>query len=324
MSRSDRLLAIVLALQTHQWQTANDLAAMFAVSSRTIYRDMEMLMKAGVPVVAVPGKGYRLNEGFFLPPVTFTTDEAMLLLLGADAVSERLGMNYQVAAQAARTKLEAVLPDRLRSEVAALQTRMRFVPVNAFDRPEEQAALETLRRAMKQQRSVQFFVTPRSSGDGVPAAETHTFDPYGLLHVGSGWHVVGWHHEEARVRHFRLTKLHTLSLTDQTYERPAGYAASSTTPPLDTGDVTVRVHFSPTVARWVREAPSFFIVDMETRPDGLLVTLHVHRETEVLPWLLSWGAHAHVLEPASLQRRLAHEAERMAERYAATAPSLLS
>ena len=61
---------------------------------------------------------------------------------------------------------------------------------------------------------------------------------------------------------------------------------------------------------------------MENQDDGLRVTLKVQRETEVLPWLLSWGAHAHVLEPASLQRRLAQEASTLAARYQ-TEPTLL-
>lgn len=107
----------------------------------------------------------------------------------------------------------------------------------------------------------------------------------------------------------------------ETFERPQGY----TLPPgasTEKRDVTVQVWFDAEVARWVKEAPSAYITDMEPRDEGLLVTLSVQRETEVLPWLLSWGAHAHVLEPASLQRRLAREAEQMAARYQA-APTLL-
>src|SRR5436190_707601 len=70
MNRTDRLLAMVLELQTHGTRRAEDLAATFEISKRTVYRDVEALCEAGVPVVAVPGLGYRLMAGYFLPSPT--------------------------------------------------------------------------------------------------------------------------------------------------------------------------------------------------------------------------------------------------------------
>jgi predicted DNA-binding transcriptional regulator YafY len=77
----------------------------------------------------------------------------------------------------------------------------------------------------------------------------------------------------------------------------------------------VRVCFDPAVARWVREARSFYTVAEEEGPAGLLVTLRVRRERDVLSWLLSWGARVRVLEPRSLRARLAHEAAAMLARH---------
>src|SRR4051794_2552704 len=130
MNRTDRLLAIVLELQARRRQRAEDLAATFETSKRTIYRDIQALCEAGVPVVAVPGLGYSLVEGYFLPPLTFTTDEATILLLGADFLAQIFDTQYRGAAQTASRKIEAVLPARLRSEVAHLQSSMRFIALN--------------------------------------------------------------------------------------------------------------------------------------------------------------------------------------------------
>lgn len=315
MKHSDRRLAIVLELETHAWRRAADLAATFGVSTRTIYRDIDALNEAGLPIVAVPGKGYRLYEGFFLPPLTLTSDEAVLLLLSTDAVADGLGVNYQAAARAARAKIEAVLPDRLRAEMTALQNSLRFVPVNAFDDPAEQQGLAVLRQALAEQRAVRFRY-------GEEDGDTLTVNPYGLMHVGGAWHLVGYQHERQSVRHFRLGMMTALEVRDETFERPPGY----TRPPDQAAahrDTVVRVRFDADVARWVRDAPSAYLTEIETRDDGLHVMLKVQRETEVLPWLLSWGAHAHVLEPASLQRLLAREAEKMVSRYQVE-PTLLS
>ena len=89
MNRTDRLLAILLEIQAKKQVRAEDLAAIFEVSKRTIYRDVLALMESGVPVVAIPGQGYSLVEGYFLPPLTFNTDEAIMLLLGADFMAQR-------------------------------------------------------------------------------------------------------------------------------------------------------------------------------------------------------------------------------------------
>ncbi|MBL8055911.1 MAG: HTH domain-containing protein, partial [Anaerolineales bacterium] len=116
MNRTDRLLALVLELQRGgaRPRSAVDLAGVFETSKRTIYRDMQALAEAGVPILSIPGQGYALSEDYFLPPLRFTADEATLLLLGADVMTQSFDAQYRAAAQAAARKIEAVLPARLR------------------------------------------------------------------------------------------------------------------------------------------------------------------------------------------------------------------
>jgi len=103
MNRTDRLLAIVLELQRYRrsHRRAEDLAATFEVSKRTIYRDVQALCAAGVPIVALDRQGYTLAEGYFLPPLSFTTDEALMLALGSGFLSTVFDNDYQNAARAA-------------------------------------------------------------------------------------------------------------------------------------------------------------------------------------------------------------------------------
>lgn len=317
MTPLDRLPAIVRLLQEHAWQRAVDLGASLDVSVRTIYRDMNALEAAGIPIEAVPGKGYRLREEYMLPPLTLTTDEAALLLLSTEHAADHLDVNYQAASHTARAKLEAILPDRLRSEVAALRSSVRLVPANAFDAPEEQTALDVLRRALTSRHTVR-YQDHASSADDSP---TCRIDPYGLVRFGGAWHLVGYRHDRDRVVHVDLRDIEQPEVLDETYETPPGYQSQRAAMKAERG-LTVRVRFDPEMAHWVREAPSLHTVDTEERPDGLYVTLQVQRETEVLPWLLSWGAHAQVLEPPSLRRRLAREAAAIAERHQ-TEPTLL-
>jgi predicted DNA-binding transcriptional regulator YafY len=306
MNRTDRLLSILLELQDQPWRRATDIAELFDVSTRTIYRDMQALEEAGVPVEGVPGRGYRLFEGYLLPPLLFTTDEAVVLKLGAGYLAGHFDASYRAAAQAAGLKIDGVLPEELRAVVEKLHESIRFVPVNAFDNPAEQALLKALRRALLGPNTVQFRDAERG--------EALTVNPYTLVHLGRAWHLVGLNHATRRVQHFPLGRMTGLTVTEATFERPAGYKPSDADETQARG-LVVRVLFDETVAPWVKDVPSFYVEDTRQQADGLLVTLRVQREAEVLPWLLSWGAHAYVLEPASLRHRLAHEARRIAERY---------
>src|SRR5947209_742457 len=146
MNRTDRLLAIVLELQGKRWRRAEDLAATFETSKRTIYRDMLALGEAGVPIVSIPGRGYSLVEGYFLPPLSFSADEATMLLLGVDVMAQSFDTQYRAAAQSASRKIMGVLPDAQREAVAALRERIQFVSGATSARAEAARHLETLQR----------------------------------------------------------------------------------------------------------------------------------------------------------------------------------
>jgi len=315
MPPTDRWPAILLQLQTEGWQRAADLAATLGVSERTIYRDMQALDEEGVPIRAVPGKGYQLREDYLLSPIVFTADEAVMLLVGSAQAVKHVEGRYRAAAWAAHTKLADHLPDAERDKAGALQNSMRLIPERAFGRAAADQTLRMLRRALIERRSVRF--SDRRAGGDPPK----TMNPYGLVHHGTGWRLVGYDRDAARVRHVQVSRITDLALLDDTFERPAGYHAAlgGDGPPRQ----TVQVLFAARVASTVQAPPSVHVVDTEPRPDGrLLMTLRVQHERETLPWLLSWGADAYVVEPEALRHRLAQEAQRIAAQYRKT-PTLM-
>jgi predicted DNA-binding transcriptional regulator YafY len=310
MNRTDRLLAIVLELQARGRQRAEDLAATFEVGKRTIYRDIQALCEAGVPVISTPGQGYVLLEGYFLPPLRFTPDEALILLLGGDAMAQSFDAEYRAAAQSAGRKIAGALPDPLRDEVRSLQASMRFVADSTGGRPEQAESLRQLRRAIVGRHSLRFRYYARHSQDGISSQSTRTADPYGMVHVDGAWHLVAYCHLRQDIRHFRVDRMDQLAVLPQTFMRPADFTLDQREDNL-LRVLVVRALFDSTAAYWVRESPSFFTVAEQQRDDGLLITLRVRHERDVLQWLLSWGSHVRVLEPDSLRALLAQEAAQM-------------
>ncbi len=314
MNRTDRLLAIVLELQGKGWQRAEDLAETFETSKRTIYRDMLALGEAGVPVVSIPGRGYSLVEGYFLPPLSFTADEATMLLLGSDVMAQSFDVQYRAAAESAGRKITGVLPERLREDVRALRERIAFIRQNISATPDESQRLLILRRAMLDNHQVRFSYFARSHADGAQTPTTRTVHPYALAHVRNVWYLTAWDTSRRDVRRFRLARMDDLCPLDETFARPAGFQTMRRElGPEET--IVVRVLLDHEVARWAREEPSYFRVAEEETPDGLLVTLHVPDEKVITQWLLGWGRHLRVLEPESLRQHIAAEADAMLRRH---------
>ena len=287
------------------WHRAADLASRFGVSKRTIYRDLAALQREGLPVMAVPGRGYRLQADFFLPPVTLTADEAVVLLQAMHLAERRRAITYQAAAESVRAKLRTGLPERLQEAVRRLETAWQLVPINLFDNPAELVGVEILNLALVERQAI------RGKLRNGRAVE---LEPYGLSHGAGAWQLVGLDRGDGVVRHFRLADIVEFQLLGDTFERPPAYRQVRM-PERARGMITVRVLFEHPAAYCVRQAPSPYVASVEEQPDGLVLVLHVDREAELMPWLLGWGAHARVLSPASLKRRLAAEAAAIAERY---------
>ncbi|MGI8857312.1 MAG: helix-turn-helix transcriptional regulator [Thermomicrobiales bacterium] len=128
MHRFDRALAILLLLRGGTTLSAAELAARFEVSTRTIYRDIETLSAVGVPVFAEMGRagGFRLLAGYFLPPVMFTTGEAVSLLLGMTLLRSLRATPFAAELETAEQKLLAAVPDHLRTVLMEARTIIGF------------------------------------------------------------------------------------------------------------------------------------------------------------------------------------------------------
>lgn len=314
MNKMDRLLSIVLELQSREWTRAEELAAQFEVSKRTIYRDMQALSEAGVPIVAVTGQGYGLMEGYFLPPLNFTADEALMLILGGDYMAQNFDAQYRVAADSASAKIEAVLPQHLGENVAYLRKNIRFFVSSAPHATDTFEPLKQLRRAVIERRRVRLTYTKRFGEDESSPASTRDVDPYSLARLAMDWYLLGFCHLRQDFRVFRLARIDGLTILPQTFARSPEFQPDWMNP-SGAPHVVVTVLFKAKVARWVHESNTYYTVEAEETADGLLVTIFVRDEREVLQWLLGWGGNVRVLEPESLCQMLLDEAKRVVALY---------
>jgi predicted DNA-binding transcriptional regulator YafY len=315
MNKTDRLLAIVLELQRKEILRAEDLAAIFETSKRTIYRDIQALSEAGVPVIGSPGLGYSLMEGYFLPPVSFTVEEAVALLIGTDFVEQKFDTSYGTRAQTSQRKIEAILPESIRREASRVRATIKLlVPDKAVNSGQEKAYIGILRRAILDERKVKFRYSKVSTEADGNRHSVRTVAPYGLVLLNGAWILIAACDLRQELRHFRLSRMNDLTVLEDQFKVLPHFNLQDYQP-TDDRHVRVCIQANLGIADKIKESNNYYMEQLEDHRDGLIVTLRVHRIEEILPWILGWGAEVLVLEPESLVIRVREEAEQMLKRY---------
>jgi predicted DNA-binding transcriptional regulator YafY len=296
MNRIDRLFGILLRLQRRRRVRALDLARHFEVSERTIYRDIAALHELGVPIISLPNTGYELPEGFALPPLFFTAGEAGALALAVQLLLAQTTGATSADAERALAKISATLPPEMRQRVDQLSAIVRFF---ASDRPFalDDPALALLQRAIAD-RCIVRLRYHSYRGDQPLARDV---EPASLTYHHGVWYLSGYCRLRQALRAFRLDRIDDLSLLDQQFTPRA-------VQPAPVAMTIVRVRFAPAILRWVRERQHFGYVADEP---GEVLRYAVADPGEMLPWLLSWGASAVVIEPEALRAQVREEAQRL-------------
>lgn len=214
--RASRLLSILLLLQTRGLMTAQELAGELEVSLRTIYRDMESLGAAGVPVYADrgPAGGFRLVDGYRTRLTGLTHEEAAsLFLAGLPGPAAELGLGTVLAA--AELKVLAALPPELRAGAGRVRERFHLDIPGWFREAERPPYLTAVAGAVWNQQPIRVRYR-RWRGEVERVVE-----PLGLVLKGSAWYVVAG--VSGQVRTYRVSRILDLDVLEERFERPAAF-----------------------------------------------------------------------------------------------------
>jgi predicted DNA-binding transcriptional regulator YafY len=210
MNRTDRLYAIVEELRAkapRAW-TSRQLSQHFEVSTRTIERDVLALQEAGVPIWATsgPGGGYSVDPAMTLPPLNFTTHEAMAI---AVALAVSGPMPFAGASRTALRKVVAAMPASDRDRARQLVGRVHSM--RSGDAPAESAVLCTVEQAILEGVVVELDYTDRDGARTVRAVE-----PFGLTSTDDNWYLMAWCRLRNGGRVFRFDRIHGATSTTET------------------------------------------------------------------------------------------------------------
>lgn len=216
MNRIDRLAAIVIQLQSRRLVKAQDIADKFNISLRTVYRDIHALEEAGVPVTGEAGIGYRLMEGYKLPPVMFNQDEASALLTGAKLMQTMSDENSSKHYTSALDKIKAVLRLAEKDHLEEIDEHIAVVahPAFVYEKPSE-LHLQKILKAIASDTIIEIDYTSIEKKESL----RRRTEPIGIYYQGSHWYLIAFCRLRNDYRNFRTDKINKLMLTDEKFDQ---------------------------------------------------------------------------------------------------------
>ena len=319
VKRITRLLRLLQILQSGNGQNADGLAKACGVSRRTVFRDIESLRFAGVPIkFDEEHDRYSISGAYFLPPINFTAAEALSLVALANEMGRSDRLPFYEPAHSAALKLEGSLPAPLREQLRIMTQSIHIRPSPVSPLTAKANIYHQLVDARAVRRAVRIEYDSLTEWRCI----TTKLRTYHLLFCRHSWYVIGRSSLHREVRTFNLSRIAKLTPLAERFTVPKSFSIEQHLRnawlliPDKGADQQVAIRFKPLVARNVGEVVWHKTQRLEFQEDGSLIfRACVSGLGEIVWWILGYGDQAEVLEPVQLRRLVAHRAKMMVEMY---------
>ncbi|MBR0514856.1 MAG: YafY family transcriptional regulator [Clostridia bacterium] len=299
--KTDRLIGILSILLQEEKITAPELAERFAVSRRTINRDVEDLCKAGIPIRTAQGSGGGISimDGYRMDRTILTSRDMQMILAGLRSLDSVSGSRYY-----------SQLMEKLQSGSSAYigGSDSILIDLSSWNKSSLAPKIEVIQSAIENKNLLEFrYYAP--SGES-----SRTIEPYYLVFKWSNWYVWGWCTSRKDFRLFKLNRM------DGAAETNCGFTCRNAPVPdlsnekVFPGGIKVKALFTPDM-KWRLIEEYGLHCFTETDDGRLLFTADFTDMDNLVSWLLTFGAKAEVLEPAEVRNRIRRMAEALAKIY---------
>ncbi|MDW3211334.1 MAG: YafY family protein [Reichenbachiella sp.] len=317
MNRIDRLTAIMLKLQSKRHVTIDDISDHFDISERTVFRDIKALGEAGVPIGFEKDKGYFIVEGYYIPPVMFTKEEAGAILLAGKLLERQGDRSLVDQFEQALTKVRAVLKNTQKDYVQELE---KYIEVVSPTIPVEQAFpdlfLNDIKNALINHQVLSFEYYANYS-DTYSSREV---EPLGICHYANHWHLIAYCRMRNGVRDFRTDRISKLHVLDQHFDPSLRDDFKDhifvRQMPQDVSEV--KVLFDKKVARIIGDQRYYYgFIDENKTVEGIEMTFMVGECEYFARWLLMFTDSARILNSEKMEQQMQELIAQLEKHYQA-------
>lgn len=319
-SQAGRLHSIIRLLETRRGLTLDELAEECDVDRRTIHRDLNAVEQAGYTLTTEWSDGRKvysfMTRSRNLPPITFTLPQLMSLYLLRSLGAHLAGTPFQAEIDELFKSIHSILPDRYAAHLERIARVSLPLLHGARDYSRSASFIVELQKALLQQYRIRLDYAKK----GKEVTEQYEVDPYTLVFHKGGVYLLGDARNRSGMRLFALERVRGVELTRQRFEMPDGYQPeayfSRAFGLVSDTSMRVKVRFSGEIAHTIIERIWMPKQKLSTGTDGsVIVEFVASGQMEIVSWILSYGVHAEVLEPAELRKEVKRQVKGMREFY---------
>ncbi|GGB80743.1 helix-turn-helix transcriptional regulator [Dyadobacter sediminis] len=302
MNRFDRITAILIQLQSRKIVKAQELAERFEISLRTVYRDINSLAEAGVPIMGEAGVGYSIMDGYRLPPVMFTKEEARTFITAEKLMEKFTDFSTQSQYQSAMYKIKAVLRSSEKSMVENLENQ---IAVRLNSKPfstQKSNTLDVLLKSITEKKIARITYTAVNSDEPME----RVIEPVGIYHENSYWYTIGYCHLRNDYRNFRSDRILEIELTEKTFENQHAPLKDFLAHDWETKNLRlIRIKVERRVVPYFQDQKYYYGFVSETvKGNDVEMSFLTASIDGFARWYLMIAPNATILEPESLKEKL--------------------
>jgi predicted DNA-binding transcriptional regulator YafY len=314
MNRIDRLSAILTQLQSKRLMTAQTIADRFEISLRTVYRDIRALEEAGIPVIGEAGLGYSLIEGYRLPPVMFSKEEALALLVAEKIVLTVSDQHNSRQIQSAMYKVKAILKNSDKDVLADIDENIAIRPPR---KPLTENKISNLIQAILNSIADQQIIHIHYTTLGKEESTTRNIEPVGIYFSNEQWYLIAFCQLRAAYRTFRVDQISALRQTGEKFaqQHPSlkDYLAKII---RKEKLIKVVLQIDKSIARFLKQEKYnqgfVYETDLEEQTEMVFMVSSIYA---IARWIMTMADHVLVLEPQNLQDQVVQMARRLLSRH---------
>ncbi|HTF05739.1 MAG TPA: YafY family protein [Bacteroidia bacterium] len=304
MNRVERISAILIQLQSKKVVRGQDLADRFSISLRTAYRDVRALEEAGVPIVSEAGVGYSLMDGYRLPPVMFTKEEAIAFLTAEKLVEKLTDPSTYSTYQSALFKIKAVLKTDDKEHLEKMDDYIEvlknsYLPADKKTNNHIQTILKSI--SQKKQLSIDYFANHNQRNS------KRDVEPVGIFLMGHQWYLIAFCCLRNAYRNFRIDRIQKSTFTEQPFTKQhpplKTYLKEITREEKDLHTVVMRVDTSSLKYFGEQKFYNGFISE-KIVGDSTEMTFLTSSLEGFARWYIMFGDHAEIITPKVLKDRI--------------------
>lgn len=309
MNRIDRIAAILIQLQSKRLVKGNEIAERFDISLRTVYRDIQTLIEAGVPILSETGIGYSIMEGYRLPPIMFTREEALAFLTAEKLVQQFTDETTSKIYQSALFKIKAVLRSEAKDHVDLMNDAIEVMP--HATQPYVHGATNYIQQlleaiAQKNILEINYF------SNHAQQKTIRLIEPIGIYLSFNRWHLIAYCQLRKDYRNFRVDRIQFIKNTSAQFSsyHPSlkSYLKLIIKEDSDLHEVVIRINKEATKYLGEQKYYNGYIGELDTGSEIEMSFLTSSLEG-FARWFMLFGDQAQIIKPQSLKTRIKRMAE---------------